>query len=90
MSTTFGIPQRSVELYKLCDEEGELLDYIDTSFFEKVFYRGNGYGSAGSRWMNIIARLLPHDTPVYALDNTAQGIHTIGDILDFLQTQHEV
>ena len=70
MSTTFGIPQRQVELNKLVDESGELYDYIDTSFFERVFFRS----MKNSRWMNSLASRLPDDTRVFPLDNTAQGI----------------
>ena len=36
--------------------------------------------SAGIIWVNKLAHLLPDDTKVIALNNTAQGIHTIGDI----------
>lgn len=85
MSTTFGIPQRKVDLDKLVDEDGELLDYINTSFFEKVFFRSMN----NSRWMNAIAELLPDDTRVFPLDNSAQGIYTIGDIKQFLQSKHD-
>jgi len=80
MSTTFGIPQRQVELSKLVDEDNELHDYIDTSFFEKVFYRG-GY----SRWLNPLSSRLSDDTRIFPLDNTAQGIYTIGDARKFLK-----
>jgi len=38
------------------------------------------FRSNGMRFTNKIAHLLPDDTPVIALDNTPQGIHTIGDI----------
>ena len=31
-------------------------------------------------WKNPLAQLLPDDLEVIPLDNTAQGIHTIGDI----------
>ena len=31
-------------------------------------------------WVNRLAHLLPDDIEVIPLDNTAQGIHTIGDI----------
>ena len=87
MSTTFGIPQRKISIDSLCDDEGNLLDYIDPSFFEKIFYRGNaGYGT---RWLNNTAHLLPDDTRVYPLDNTAQGISTIGDIKEHLQIKYE-
>jgi len=36
--------------------------------------------SAGIIWVNKLAHLLPDDTKVIPLNNTAQGIHTIGDI----------
>ena len=85
MSTTFGIPQRQVELNKLVDEDGELYDYIDTSFFERVFFRS----MKNSRWMNSLASRLPDDTRVFPLDNTAQGIYTIGDIKNFLKAEDE-
>jgi hypothetical protein len=32
------------------------------------------------RWTNPLAHLLPDETKVEPLDNTAQGIYTIGDI----------
>ena len=41
-----------------------------------VAYRGLGY----MRWENPLAQLLPDDTPVIPINNTAQGIYTIGDI----------
>lgn len=85
MSTTFGIPQRQVELSKLVDEDGDLYDYIDTSFFERVFF----HSMKNSRWMNSLASRLPDDTRVFPLDNTAQGIYTIGDIKNFLKAEDE-
>ncbi len=36
--------------------------------------------SAGIIWVNRLAHLLPDETKVRPLDNTAQGIYTIGDI----------
>lgn len=85
MSTTFGIPQRQVELSRLIDENGDLHDYIDTSFFERVFFRS----MRNSRWMNSLANRLPDNTLVFPLDNTAQGIYTIGDIKKYLKTEDE-
>ena len=82
MSTTFGLPQRQVDLDKLVDEDGDLLDYIDSSFFEPVFFRGSN-----SRWINPLAKMLPDDIRVFAMDNTQQGIFTIGDIRKFLETK---
>ena len=38
------------------------------------------FRSNGMRFINPLAHLLPDDTPVIALDNTPQGVYTIGDI----------
>lgn len=38
------------------------------------------FRSNGMRFINELAELLPDDTPVIALDNTPQGVYTIGDI----------
>ena len=38
------------------------------------------FRSNGMRFINPLAHLLPDDTPVIALDNTSQGVYTIGDI----------
>ena len=36
--------------------------------------------SAGMRWLNALGQLLPDNTKVIALDNSAQSIETVGDI----------
>ena len=41
------------------------------------------------RWENKLAHLLPDDLPVIPLDNSAQGIHTIGDIKKAINQQNE-
>jgi hypothetical protein len=46
----------------------------DEDFIE-VAFRSNGM-----RFTNALAHLLPDDTPVIALDNSQQGVHSIGDI----------
>ena len=38
------------------------------------------FRSNGMRFTNKLAELLPDDTLVIPLDNTAQGVYTIGDI----------
>ena len=38
------------------------------------------FRSNGMRFTNELAELLPDDTPVIPLDNTAQGVYTIGDV----------
>ena len=35
---------------------------------------------SGMYFINSISKLLPDDVKVYPVDNTAQGIYTIGDI----------
>ncbi len=79
MSTKFGILTESVEHEKLVDKDEDLLFYISISIFEPVFFRGTN-----SRWLTEWAKMLPDETKVYALDNTQQGIYTIGDIKKFL------
>jgi hypothetical protein len=74
MSTTFGIPRKPIDI-ELGDEDG-VFYYIDTDIFEEVWFRGMGR----SRWLSDIAKSLPDDTRVYALDNSQQGVFTIGDI----------
>jgi len=46
----------------------------------EVAFRSNGI-----RWTNKIAHLLPNETKVEALDNTPQGIYTIGDIKELIR-----
>ena len=80
MSTKFGILTEQVDHEKLVDKDGDLLDYISHGIFEPVFHRGQN-----SRWLNNIGPYLSDDTRVYALDNTQQGIFTIGDIKKFIK-----
>ena len=40
------------------------------------------FRSNGMRFINELAHLLPDDTPVIALDNSQQGVYTIGDVKD--------
>lgn len=44
-----------------------------------------GAGRVGITFTNPLARLLPSDTQVVPMDNTAQGVETIGDLL-YLET----
>jgi len=74
MSTTFGIPREPIDI-ELGDEDG-VYYYIDTDIFDKVWFRSRH----NSRWLSDLAKLLPDDTRVYALDNSQLGVYTIGDI----------
>ena len=49
----------------------------DEEEFEEVEI---AFRSSYVRWTNPLARLLPDDLEVIPLDNSAQGIYTIGDI----------
>ena len=87
MSTTFGIIIKNGKLLNLPIEEDILEEDIlnESSYFQEensvvvieVAYRS----SAGIIWRNHLAQFLPVDTRVYPLDNTPQGIYTIGDII---------
>ena len=66
MSTTFGIIMGE-------DNQEETI--------EIAHRRGRGFGQGVEiRWLCKMAKFLPNDTGVIALDNTPQGIETIGDI----------
>jgi len=82
MSTKFGIPSREIDI-ELGDENG-IFDYISEDFFWPVAFRSNG----GKIYLSSpLAHKLPDDTKVYALDNSHQGIYTIGDIKKEIETQ---
>ena len=51
-----------------------------------VAYRGNG---TGMFWKNPLAPYLPDDMEVIPLDNSAQGVSTIGDIKNNILNQRK-
>jgi hypothetical protein len=79
MSTTFGIPKVPIDI-ELGDADG-IYYYINQDIFEKVFFRTMN----NNRWLNDLAKSLPNETKVYALDNTQQGIYTIRDIKQLMK-----
>jgi len=84
MSTTFGIPKREVPI-ELGDETG-IFDYISEDFFTDVAFRSNN----GNIYFTIsLAYKLSDDTRVYALNNSQQGIYTIGDIKNEIKQQDD-
>lgn len=85
MSTKFGIPIRHVDV-ELGDEDG-IFDYIRPTFFEEVWFSANYDGQ--DRWLNSMAERLPDYTRVYALDNSQQGVYTIGDIKKIMEEQNK-
>jgi len=79
MSTTFGIPKEPIDI-ELGDADG-IYYYINPDIFEKVFFRTMN----NSRWLNDLAKYLPDQTKVYALDNSQQGVYTIRDIKQLMK-----
>ena len=41
-----------------------------------------GNGKVGIKWKTSLAHILPKNTPVIPLTNTAQGVYTIEDLRD--------
>jgi len=80
MSTIFGIYKRKINIalnnsnLPNEDDKGNIIN-IDNDFIE-IFYRGNG---GYCKFINDLGQYLSDDLKVYPLDNTAQGIYTIGD-----------
>lgn len=75
MSTTFGV--LTEPNYKVIEiDDMPVIEEDDEDFFEIVAFRS----SHGMSWLNNLAPLLPDDLVVYPLDNSRQGINTIGDI----------
>ena len=83
MSTTFGID------YKTQDNTSPL-----TELEPIAFRHGIGNGKVNIKFTcgkkrEIMLALLDDDHPVYPMDNTAQGIYTVGDIRKAIKEQLE-
>ena len=50
--------------------------------------RGIGNGEVIIIWLNELVELLPDSMPVIPIDNTAQGVETLGD-LRYLHKHHK-
>jgi len=85
MSTTFGILRDGIDHNKIVDEDGDLLHYISKNIFEEIWFRT----MKNSRWLNPVGPYLMDEAKVYALDNSQQGIYTIGDIKEYMKKQDE-
>ena len=86
MSTTFGIPinKRNIEI----DEYDTMVRPIDDEEFYHDSFTNVWFRSGGNcRWLNPLGELLPDGTKVYALDNSQQGVYTIGDIKKVMTKQ---
>lgn len=85
MSTTFGIYSPDEDRPVILHENGAPDWSVHDKFeFVKVAFRNN-YGSM--RWTNPLAIYLPDFLPVYALDNSHQGVKTIKDIKNEIESQ---
>ena len=76
MSTTFAVHRHFKNIKLEDDYLPDYYTYDDESFIE-IAFRGNG---TGMRWLKDSGKFLSDDIQVYPLDNSAQGIYTIGDI----------
>ena len=73
MSTTFAVINREVDGH--CDKSDRGAEKI-----EVAHRRGAGGGKVAITWLNPLAKIMPDDTPVEPLDNSPQGVDTIGDL----------
>ena len=63
---------------------------ITKSGDERPIARRVGGKNGAEMWFtDELAEMLPNDTPVEPLDNSAQGIHTIGDIKKHIRNQNK-
>jgi hypothetical protein len=75
MSTTFIIPSVKVATYP----DGELAQELDNDQYTKIARRSNGT----IQWLNgmeILNKYIDDKVKVYPINNSPQGIYTIGDI----------
>jgi hypothetical protein len=88
MSTIFGIHRKGKKI-KLVDDDLPEEYFQDGRIgdeFIEVAHRGN-FGRIV--WDNEVAQFLDDSIPVYPLDNTAQGIYTIGDLKKEINEQNK-
>lgn len=78
MSTTFGIYKnnKNIKLIDDCLPEEYYISEAKENFIVVAFSGNN----TGFYWKNELAPFLLDEIKVYPLDNSAQGIYTIGDI----------
>jgi len=90
MSTTFGIFKYAPKT----DGHGEIKDlgeYIENEDYVVCAFRTNEFGKVKVSWIEpfgIIEQFLPDSIEVYSLDNTQQGLFTIGDIKNIIRRQN--
>jgi len=82
MSTEFAVFNRYVEV----DENGNIISEFEDNDYVKVASR-NSYGINFISPFDKVEFALKDSVPVYPLDNTSQGILTIGDIKKEIKRQ---
>jgi hypothetical protein len=75
MSTIFGILRSGGDI--ILEDDCLPNGYEDKDFIIVAFRRN----SSGIRLQNEIVKYLPSSMKVYPINNSAQGIYTIGDII---------
>ena len=86
MSTTFG-------LFRKMDIKTDEHGCITSDYAEDDYIRIARRVNRGIHWTHpyeILADYLPDSVPVYPLDNSAQGIYTVGDIKKTIKQQKTV
>lgn len=79
MSTKFGVHKLNDRIELVDDQLPD--EYLEEGIIEEDFIEVAIRGSSGwIVWIKELAEFLPDDLRVYPLDNSAQGIYTIGDI----------
>ena len=81
MSTTFGILKAEpleVKKYMANFTKEEICHMFREEMFDKIAFRSRTVRSLDNK--DWLINSLPGDTPVFALDNTQQGIETIDDL----------
>lgn len=79
MSTKFGIHKLNDRIELVDDQLPD--EYLEGDIREEDFIEVAIRGNSGwIVWIKELAEFLPDDLRVYPLDNSAQGIYTIGDI----------
>jgi len=80
MSTLFGIHREGKKI-KLIDDDLPEEYHIDSERKKEEFITVASRGNSGwIYWITDVAYYLDDNLLVYPLDNTAQGIYTIGDL----------
>lgn len=88
MSTKFGVHKLNDRIELVDDQLPD--EYLEGDIREEDFIEVAIRGNSGwIVWIKELAEFLPDDLRVYPLDNSAQGIYTIGDIKREIKEYYE-